>query len=70
MRVSKLIHAMHRDDEIVIDDFSLPIDIMTVYSGAVRGIKKDNHVNKFYVMSIHALDDKIYVLASRERSNR
>ncbi len=70
MKVSQLIHAMHRDDEIVIDDFYLPIDTMTVYIGAVRGIKKDNPVNKMHVMSIHAMNDKIYVLASGERSKR
>lgn len=69
MKISQLIHAMNRDDEIVIDDFYLPIDRMTLYSGAVRGIKKDNPVNKMHVMSIHATDDVIYALVG-ERNKR
>ena len=63
MRVSQLIHAMDRDDEIVIDDFDAPIDKMNIYKGTVRGIKKDNPINRMHVMSVCADNDVILVLA-------
>ncbi|MBO5967834.1 MAG: hypothetical protein J6S14_04975 [Clostridia bacterium] len=68
MRVSQLIHAMDKDDEIVIDDFDAPIDNMTIYKGTVRGIKRDDPVNQMHVSSICAKNDTILVLA--EKSER
>ena len=66
MKVSQLIHAMDRDDSIVIDDFDAPIDKMTLYSGTVRGIYKDNPINKMHIKSICADDVVILVLVRTE----
>ena len=66
MKVSQLIHAMDRDDSIVIDDFDAPIDKMNLYSGTVRGICKDNPINKMHIKSICADDDVILVLVRTE----
>lgn len=66
MRVSQLIHA----DEIVIDDLDAPIDKMTIYKGSVRGIKKDNPVNKMHIESICAENDTILVLVVKQRERR
>ena len=65
MKVSQLLHAMDRDDEIVIDDGNKKLDRMTIYSGAVRGIKRDDPINKMVVKGVFATDDKIVVLAER-----
>ena len=70
MKVSQLIHAMDKDDIIVIDDYNAPIDNMTVYEGTVRGIKRDNPINQMYVSSICAKDDTILVLAEKASERR
>lgn len=67
MRVSQLIYNMDKDDEIVINDFDKPIDQMTIYQGAVRGIKKDNPINKMHIEFISADNDIISVLATNPR---
>lgn len=67
MKVSQLIHAMDKDDEIVIDDFDSRIANQTIYSGAVRGITKDNPINKMHIIALSALDDVIYVCARKQR---
>lgn len=63
MKVSQLLHAMDKDDLIVIDDYDKPIDKMTLYKGNVRGIKRDNPINKMHIMSVCANDDRILLLA-------
>ena len=65
MRVSQLIHAMDKDDMIVIDDYNAPIDNMTIYQGTVRGIKRDNPINQMHVSNISVIDDTILVLAEK-----
>lgn len=70
MEVSQLIHAMDRDDEIVIDDYDAPFDNMTIYKGAVRGIKKDNPINKMHIERVLAANDTIFVLAVKQRKRR
>ena len=70
MRVSQLIHAMDKDDMIVIDDYNAPIDNMTIYKGTVRGIKRDDPVNQMHVSSVCAKDDTILVLAEKQRERR
>ena len=68
MKVSQLLHAMDKDDLIVIDDFDAPIDNMTIYLGTVRGITRDNPINKMHIESICADNDTILVLATNPRS--
>lgn len=67
MKVSQLLHVMDKDDPIVIDDYDAPLDNMTLYEGVVRGIKKDDPINKMHVMSICACNDLILVLAVKQR---
>lgn len=69
MKVSQLIHAMGRDDLIVIDDFDAPIDKMNLYSGTVRGIYRDNPINKMHIKSICADDDVILVLVRKGKKD-
>lgn len=52
MRLSQLLKCMEREQIIVVDDFNKPIDSMTVYKGIVRGIYKNNPINKMNVSSI------------------
>lgn len=68
MKVSQLLHATDRNEMIVIYDFDKPIDQMTVYQGAVRGIKKDNPINKMHIESVCAADDRILVFATNPRA--
>lgn len=65
MKLSQLLHAMDKDDMIVIDDYNAPIDNMTIYQGTVRGIKRDNPINQMHVSSICAKDDTILVLVEK-----
>ena len=63
MKVSQLLHAMDKDDEIIIDDGNKKIDRNRVYQGSVRGIKRDNPINKMHVVVIYPYDNKLLVLA-------
>lgn len=65
MRLSQLIHAMDRDDDICVSDYGAPIDKSLLYDGIVRGIKKDNEINKMHVVNVTACDDVVCVLVSR-----
>lgn len=67
MRVSQLIHVIDKDEMIVIHDFDKPIDKMKIYTGAVRGITKDNPINKMHVTCITATDDTIFIVAETPR---
>jgi arginine repressor len=66
MKVSQLLHVMDKDDEIVIDDYDAPIVKMRLYKGKVKGIKRDDQINKMHVASICADDDTILVLATEQ----
>ena len=70
MKVSQLIHAMDRDDEIIVDDFDKRIPEMRIYSGKVRGIYKDNPINKMHVLSVAALDNVMHVLAIEPKEKK
>lgn len=70
MRVSQLIHAMDRDDLIIVNDGNKRITNMCVYSGEVRGIKKDDPINRYYVHHIFADGDTIVVLAEEQRKEK
>ena len=67
MRVSQLIHAMDRSDIIVIDDYNAPVFKNRIYCGEVRGIKRDDPINKMHVSSICADGDVLLVLAEKPR---
>lgn len=63
MRVSQLLKVMDKDDAVVVDDYDAPIDRMTIYQGSVRGVKRDDPINKMHIMSVCANDDTILLLA-------
>lgn len=67
MRLSQLIHAMDRDDDITVSDYGAPIDKCLLYDGIVRGIKKDNEINKMHVVNVTASADVVCVLVSRRK---
>lgn len=69
MKISQLLHKMDKDDEIIINDESKPINKMQIYRGSVRGIKRDDPINRMHVNHCFACDDTIVVLTG-ERSNR
>ena len=68
MRVSQLIHAMDKDDLIIVDDGNKRVTDMRVYNGKVGGIKKDNPINRYHVHHIFADGDTIVVLAEKQRA--
>lgn len=68
MRVSQLLHAMDKDDFIMIDDFDAHIDNMTIYIGTVRGITRDHPINKMHIESICANNDILHVCAKNPRT--
>ena len=70
MRVSQLLHAMYKDDEIVIEDFDAPVNKAIIYNGSVRGIKRDNPVNKMHIKCVCAKNDTTFVLAAKQRERR
>lgn len=63
MKVSQLLHVMDKDDDIIIDDGNKHIDRSLVYQGTVKGIKRDDVVNKMHVVSIIPCDNKLFILA-------
>lgn len=67
MRVSQLLHAMDKEEYIEIGDYDEPIEKMTLYRGTVRGIKKDNPINKMHILRICAYDYTILVLAQNPK---
>ena len=69
MKVSQLLHAMDKDEKIIINDESKPINCMEIYAGSARGIKRDDPINKLHINSVFACDDIMVVLVG-ERSKR
>lgn len=67
MKVSQLIHAMDKDDYIIINDESKPINKMELYSGSVRGIPRDASFNSMHVNKCFACDDTMIVLVGERR---
>lgn len=62
MKVSQLLHVMDKDDDIIIEDESKRIDRMTIYKGEVRGIKRDDPINRMHVDHVFACDNTMFVL--------
>ena len=68
MRISQLLHAMDKDDVVEICDFDAPIDDNLIYKGSVRGISRDNPINRMHVECILAQNGTIFVLARKPRA--
>lgn len=67
MRVSQIIHAMDKDEYIIIDDGNKRIDRMRIYQGTVSGIKRDDPINRMHVHTILARGNQIVVLAEMQK---
>jgi len=67
MRVSQLIHAMDRDEKIIIEDGNKRINRMRLYEGTCRGIKRDDPINRMHVNRVIACDNVMVVLAEYQR---
>ena len=67
MKVSQLIHAMDKDEKIIISDESKPVNRMELYVGSVRGIKRDDPINGLHVNSVFACDNIMVVLVGERR---
>lgn len=63
MKLSQLIHAMDRYDTINVMDAksSVPLNKKCIYSGEVKGIFKDNPINKCHVKFVAAVHDELVV---------
>ena len=60
-----------RDEIITLIDREAPIDENRLYRGAVRGIYRDNPLNKYHITKIFAFDDEIIVsVVEPKRSKR
>lgn len=67
MRVSQLLNVMDKDEQICIEDGNKTVDDMELYCGPVRGIKKDNPINKMHVVAIVAINDLMCVAVQEPR---
>lgn len=73
MKLSQLIHAMYKHDTIIVNAYGnhLPIDKKRIYRGEVKGIYKDNPINKCHVKFIAAVQDAMVVeIAVDERKDK
>lgn len=69
MKLSQLTKVMGKDEQITVCLDGAPIAEMQLYSGTVRGVTRDNPINKGFVTLVCACDDEIIVeikLAERE----
>ena len=65
MKLSQLLHKMERDAKIIVEDTSSAIDQMRVYEGEVRGIKRDDALNGYYVENVLVDGNVLVVLAGK-----
>lgn len=67
MRVSQLQKVMDRTDFVSIFDAEKGIGENRIYQGEVRGIKKDDAVNRYHITKVFAYDDVIIIEAVKPR---
>lgn len=71
MKLSQLIYIMDKDDDIIVNTRkNVPIDKKCLYHGTVRGIHKDDPINKAHVSFLMTLDNAILVEISPREDNR
>lgn len=64
MKVSQLLKVMDKDDKIFIDHEAKPITKNRIYQGLVRGIKRDDPINKMHVSVIYPCDNNLLILVA------
>ena len=67
MKVSQLLHAMDKDEEIIISENPLGDDL---YNGKVRDIKRDNPINNCHIDKVFAYDDTLVILIDTTKGER
>lgn len=67
MKLSQLLHAMDRDDVIIVNEEEQPIDETCLYRGEVKGIKRDSPLNKYHITKLFAFDDMVVVFTVEPR---
>lgn len=60
MKVSQLLRCMEKEENIIINDEE---DDACLYRGCVKGIKRDDYLNKYHIKNVFAFDDEIVVFA-------
>lgn len=61
MKLSQLLKVMEGCQAVEIDDLSKPVGFMTVYTGPVREIKKDNPINKAHISTVIAGREGVFI---------
>lgn len=64
MKLSQLLYVIDREDKICVSDFNKPIEHSLLFQGEVKGIKKDNEINKMHVLNVTAYDDELLILVT------
>ena len=67
MKLSQLTRLMDKDDEIIINDDSKSVLSQRLYAGLVRGINRDNPINKYPITNIFGCDNAIVVFVVEPR---
>ncbi len=71
MKLSQLTYVMEKDENIVINTVEdVPVTEKCLYHGTVRGINKDNPLNRAHVCFVMAVDNDILVEVSPEGRGR
>ena len=67
MKVSQLLHCMEREETIIINDDENDEDL---YRGSVKGIHRDDLLNKYHINKIFAFDDVIVVFVAEPKKKK
>ncbi len=71
MKLSQLIHAMDRDETIIVNTCrDVPYPDKNLYTGTVRGIHKDSPLNKGHVKFLMAVDNNVLVEISLKEGTK
>lgn len=61
MKLSELLKVMEGCQVVEIDDLSRTVGSMTVYTGPIREIKKDNPINEAQISAVCAGRDGLFI---------
>lgn len=66
MRVSQVLHAMDKDDTVVIVDLYGEGDEGELYCGFPGGVKRDDPLNRMHVDTLAACDGDLAIFVKRQ----
>lgn len=70
MKLSQLLKVIDKNDKIIVNAYGQSPLNNSIYEGQVRGIKKENPINKRHVKFVMAFDDKIVIEVSENEQMR